>query len=170
MLKNLNDYSNDIEKFILNCENEEYLKYWVNSTYFSSFSSSKSSHGEIGRAILDRDDNLLGYIKAGIDREYRTVESLAFINTTKKPNLTFAKDSYKFIIELFTKYNFLKIKFFVVVGNPAESIYDRLIEKLNGRVVGIFKEDVMLYDYKYYDIKHYEILKSNFDIKRGNEK
>lgn len=163
MLKNLKDYASKIDKFIQDCDNEEYLKYWLNRTYSCSFEIPNSTYSEMGRAILDNDDKLLGYIKASMDREYRIVDNLAFINITKKPNLTFAKDSYKFITELFTKYNFLKIKFFVIVGNPAEHLYDKLIKKLNGRIVGTFKNDVMLYDYQYYDIKQYEILKSDFD-------
>ena len=41
-------------------------------------------------------------------------------------------------------------------------MYDKYIEKYGGRIVGIFKEDVRLYDGEYYDHKYYEIFREEF--------
>jgi hypothetical protein len=48
-----------------------------------------------------------------------------------------------------------------VVGNPAERMYDKFIEKYNGRVVGIKKNEVKLVDGKFYGLKLYEIIFNN---------
>lgn len=55
-----------------------------------------------------------------------------------------------------------KICFTVVVGNPVESRYDRIIERYGGRIVGIHKEHTMLPDGRLYDEKMYEILRTDY--------
>ncbi len=52
--------------------------------------------------------------------------------------------------------------FTVVVGNPVESRYDRIIERYGGRIVGIHKEHTMLPDGRLYDEKMYEILRTDY--------
>jgi RimJ/RimL family protein N-acetyltransferase len=64
--------------------------------------------------------------------------------------------------EMFTKYNFRKLEFSVVVGNPIEKSYDRLIYKYGGRIVGTYKKHTRLMDNKYYDEKLYEIFRDDY--------
>lgn len=162
MLKNLKPFENKIDRFVKDFENEEYLKYYTNSTYNNGFHCADSTWAEIGRASVDEKGELLGFIRADLYREDRIVSNIVLLNMTKKPNVTFARDTYEFLAELFDKYSFHKIKFTVTIGNPAEKIYDKIIEQFNGRVAGIAKDEVMLYDYKYYDQKLYEILKEDY--------
>lgn len=54
------------------------------------------------------------------------------------------------------------MNFIVVVGNPIEKSYDKMIKKYGGRIVGTYKEDVKLIDGEYYDKKLYEILASEY--------
>jgi hypothetical protein len=54
----------------------------------------------------------------------------------------------------------------VVVGNPAERLYDRVINKYGGRIVGIKEKSTKLIDGLYYDVKLYEIFKEDFDKAR----
>ena len=54
------------------------------------------------------------------------------------------------------------MNFSVVIGNPIEESYDKMIAKYGGRIIGIYKEDVKLTDGEYYDLKTYEILASEY--------
>ena len=51
------------------------------------------------------------------------------------------------------------MSFVCVVGNPAERLYDKVIEKYHGRVVGVKKQEALLQDGQFYDLKLYEIVK-----------
>jgi hypothetical protein len=45
----------------------------------------------------------------------------------------------------------------VVIGNRVEKNYDRLIKRLNGRIVGVLKNDVKLINGNICDRKLYEV-------------
>ena len=66
------------------------------------------------------------------------------------------------------KYIVTKIVFTVVVGNPVEPKYDRLISRYGGRIVGIHKDHVMLPDGRLYDEKVYEIFRTDYLEHRKN--
>jgi hypothetical protein len=112
---------------------------------------------------------IIGYMSAAIDRPTYSISSLRLINFTdgnslflEKDNIIFSLDMKQFFVDLFSKFNFNKINWRVAIGNPAEQIYDKLIQKHGGRVVGVFKDDVKLWDGKLYDVKHYEIMREEF--------
>ena len=76
-----------------------------------------------------------------------------------------------FIDYLFMYRNVSKIKWTVVIGNSAEKLYDSFIQKFNGRVVGIFKNDVQLIDQSIHDVKHYELMREDYvEAKNGSER
>ena len=77
---------------------------------------------------VDNQDNVIGFLRASIIRTSEKVSSLGIINFYDK-NLTFSRDLYQFLKELFEKYNFRKIEFNVVIGNPIEKMYDKYIDK-----------------------------------------
>ena len=120
------------------------------------------SWDKIQMVSVDKNDNVVGYVCASIDRSMNKVSGMGAINFYGV-NVTFAKDFYKFLTDLFEVHNFFKIEWIVVVGNPAEAIYDKIIDKYHGRVVGISHESTTLEDGKYYDVKEYEIFKRDYD-------
>jgi hypothetical protein len=119
--------------------------------------------------------NILGMIEYSISRVNNAVTSLYIIrfdgNGKKDPYAYFfGKDIMTAIKDIFDKYNFNKINFVVVIGNPIEKTYDRLIKRYNGRIVGIRKQDIRLIDNKLYDVKEYEIMADDYFLsqsKRG---
>jgi hypothetical protein len=113
---------------------------------------------------VDRNNNIIGYLGANIDRESNKVSSLRILNFKDKGNITFSRDLRNFIIELFERYKVNKIEFSVVGGNPIEKMYDKYIKKYNGRIVGHFKDYVKLTDGEYHDYKMYEIFKKDFQL------
>ena len=104
-----------------------------------------------------------GYFKCSTDRNNNSIKSLSILYLRPKTfSIGFLRDLEKLIEILFMSYKFNKINFSVIVGNPAERLYDKFIEKYRGRVVGVYKEDVVLIDGNIYDTKLYEILKKDY--------
>jgi RimJ/RimL family protein N-acetyltransferase len=147
---------------------DDKFKFYNASNYYNyNLELANDSWTNIEMVSVDKDDKVIGFLAAKIDRCSDYVSSLRVINFYEL-NYTFSKDFHQFITELFTKHNFRKIIFSVVVGNPAEKMYDKYIEKYGGRVVGVYKEDTKLYDGIYYDFKMYEIFKSEFEGGKKN--
>lgn len=117
---------------------------------------------------VDSKRNIIGYISYSIDRSSYLVDGFEFINFSRD-SFTFGIDVAKVIKDIFEKFNFTKLNFSVIVGNPIEEDYDKLIEKYNGRIVGVQKNQVRLYDGKFYDKKLYEILNEDYKLRRRKE-
>jgi hypothetical protein len=120
----------------------------------------------IEKVSLDKDKNILGFLSASISRPDNYVFSLGIVRYIDTMSYTFSKDLHRFLKDLFEYYNMHKITFSVVVGNPIEKMYDRIIQKYCGRVVGYNKDHSMLIDGKRYDNKIYEILKSEYEVSK----
>jgi hypothetical protein len=163
MLKLAKTYENQLQyQFSKTLFNEKYKYYHASNYYDYNLALDNDSWNSLQFVSVDKNDNVLGYFSAKINRTAEYVSSLQVINFYEL-NYTFSKDFHQFVTDLFTKFNFRKINFSVLIGNPAEKMYDKYIEKYNGRVVGVYKEDVRLFDGKYYDFKVYEIFKRDFD-------
>ena len=106
-------------------------------------------------------NEVIGYIECEIDRQCYYAHKLVLINFENKPSFVFSKDFYRFLKLLFFSFNLNKITFSCIVGNPIEKTYDKLINKIGGRIVGIFKREVKLLDGLIYDMKFYEVTKEN---------
>jgi hypothetical protein len=146
--------------------NDKY-KYFNIGTYWDyDVKTEDNSWNRLEFVSVDKDDKVIGYLKAGIDRSSYTVSSLAIINFYDI-NMTFSRDLHQFLVDIFMKYNFTKIEFSVVVGNPAEMMYDKYIAKYGGRIVGTFHKSVSLQDGKLYDVKYYEIFRDDYVRRMG---
>lgn len=104
---------------------------------------------------------VIGYITYYINRNEYDVSGLKAINFSDN-KIIFGKDLMKVLKDIFEKFNFRKLSFGVYVGNPIEKSYDKMINKYNGRIVGIKKEDSKLSDGKFYDFKIYEIFRKDY--------
>ena len=89
---------------------------------------------------------------------------IVVINKMDKPQA----NASKAIDDIFVKFNFNKINFDVIVGNPAEAMYDKFIKMCKGRIVGTLKKHIKLMDGWIYDTKIYEITRDNW-IKNRNK-
>jgi hypothetical protein len=158
-------YKDELYKYKCKFALDERYKYFDCSSSMSfTIDTDDSSWNKIQLVSIDKDNNPVGYFQANIDRAAYNVSSLKIANLTPTANFTFAKDLQQFFLDLFNKYNFNKINFVVVIGNPAEAMYDKLVSNYGGRVVGVYKNDQKLWDGQIYDLKAYEILKEEFCI------
>lgn len=162
MLKLAIQYSDELNKLFVNVAHNDKYKFF-NTTRHCDYdlNLAKDSWSHLEFVSVDKNNNVLGFLSARIDRHADSISSLRAINFHDL-NYTFSKDFHQFIRDLFEKFNFRKINFSVVVGNPAEKMYDKYINQYKGRVVGIYKEDVRLFDGNYYDFKLYEIMRSDY--------
>lgn len=114
------------------------------------------------RLSIGKDGAILGYFQANIKRPENYVENVLVLNFGKT-NYTFSKDFREFWTSFFEVHGFRKIRFYVVVGNPAEKQYDKLVKRYDGRIIGIFKDEILYSDGTYKDMKIYELYKENYD-------
>ena len=146
---------------------EDKYIYFHNDSYFEDWEI-KDSTWEEHQFVSVRYGRVIGYIGYHIDRASSLVNGLAIINFEDSPSMTFAADMGHAIRDIFEKYQFRKLCFSVVVGNPIESSYDKMCLKYGGRIIGVSKKNVRLIDGNFYDEKLYEIFREDY-INARNE-
>lgn len=139
----------------------EKYKFWNCANYYGDRQLADSTWNDHQFVSINIDREVIGYIGYWIDREDDLIEGLNIINFTEN-KVTFGIDVGNAIRDIFEKFHFRKLNFTVVVGNPIESTYDRMVEKYHGRIVGVQKKHVRLFDGQFYDKKLYEILLEDY--------
>lgn len=117
---------------------------------------------------VNKDGKICGMLFYYVDRKTRSVCGLNAASFDVDP-VTYGRDVLRAIDDIFNKFNFHKMCFGVVVGNPIERTYDRLCSKAGGRIAGYYRDDAMLMDGSYADIKVYEIMRDEY-IKNRRKK
>lgn len=144
---------------------DDKYKYWNFTSYYEDWKPCENTWNGHELVILDSKNEVAGFVGYEINRSNEYVTGLNIINFTDDKML-FGVEVMKIIRDIFEKFHFRKLCFSVVVGNPVEKQYDKLIELFGGRIVGIQKQHVKLIDGKHYDVKLYEVLESGY-IARG---
>jgi hypothetical protein len=141
---------------------QDKYKYYNFFTYFLDFKADNDSWNKHQFVSIDKNGDVVGFISYDIDRVAHNCHSLSIINFTD--NITiFANDLKQVLTDIFEKFKFNKLKFSVVIGNPIEKSYDKIIGKYGGKIVGVEEKEVKLFDGEYYDVKLYEIHRSNYN-------
>lgn len=164
MLKPAQDYKEESERKMRETWGLEKYKYYHSNSYFSPIGIEDDTWNRMQFVSVNPSGEVIGYLGYEINRECRYVSNLAICNFTDDP--IFGVDVREMIKDIFEKYRFRKIDFYVVTGNPVKYQYDRMVDRYGGRVVGIRKEHIMLQDGKLYDQKLYEILREDYMKKR----
>lgn len=110
---------------------------------------------------VDKDGNVIGYIRYNVSRSDNSCNGLCIYNFSDN-KVIFGMDLGHALQDIFDKFKFRKLTFCVVVGNPIEKSYDKMIKKYNGRIIGTWRKEFKLYDGEYYDKKSYEILREDY--------
>ena len=160
MLEPAIKYKNKLEQLQYNIWFNEKYKYWNCDTYYNSMQIDTDTWNR-HQFVSVFNDEILGYIAYNISRSDNNVSSLSIINFSDNKTV-FGVDLCHALKDIFERYKFRKLNFSVVIGNPIEKSYDKMINKYGGKIVGIYREDVKLIDGQYYDRKLYEILASEY--------
>lgn len=140
---------------------EEKYKFYNYDTYYSDWSIDDSTWDNHQFASIDKNGVVIGYIGYAVKRQTYNCDALGIINFSDD-KITFGMDVGHVLTDIFEKFKFRKLNFSVVMGNPIEKTYDKLVKKYGGRVVGVYEKEVRLVDGDYYDVKYYEILRENY--------
>lgn len=145
---------------------QEKYKFWNNANYYEEQGIAESTWVDHQFVSLDSKGDVIGYIGCKIDRSNDYVYCLNIINFTDN-KAVFGMDAGKVLKDIFEKFHFRKLCFSVIIGNPIEKTYDKLVERYGGRICGYQREHTHLIDGQFYDEKLYEILaKDYFEKKR----
>jgi hypothetical protein len=109
---------------------------------------------------------VLGEMGYQIESSSRIAHRFYTAHFSKDNGFVFMKDLITCLKDIFEKYNLNKLSCSVIIGNPAEKIWDELILYRGGRVIGYREQDVCLEDGKFYDVKEYEIMAKEYFAKK----
>lgn len=163
MLKPATLYQAELKQKFAEITFEYAYKFADMSVYRNEFEVKDSTWTGHQFASVNKHGDVMGIITYAIDRETHAAYAFQVINfemNTFSP--TFGRDLMQATEDAFTKFNFDALRFTVVVGNPAEKMYDRHLERYGGRIVGVKRRGCRLIDNKLYDMKLYEILREDF--------
>ena len=155
------NYAEELKKKMAATWFDEKYKYYNCDTYYSDLKVDDETWNRHQFVSLDKEGNVIGYIKYNINRQTCNCNGLAIINFTDNKSV-FGMDLGQALIDIFERFKFRKLNFSVVIGNPIEKSYDKMINKYGGRIVGIYKQEVKLIDGEYYDEKLYEITREDY--------
>lgn len=149
-----------MEKYSEIMYNPEYQYYFG---YPSSWLPNIPDNTENGHYFVsvDKNNNVIGYICYAINYLSKSCFNFGIISFNKN-NITFGKDVYKTIYDIFNKYNFNRIEWNCFEDNPAIRGYRNFIKKCGGREVGYLKQTNVLMDQKLHDSILFEIMKEDF--------
>lgn len=145
---------------------QDKYKFCNYANYFEEIPIEESTWVNHQFVSLDSDGDVIGYIGYKIDRSNDYVYALNIINFTDN-KAVFGMDAGRALTNIFEKFHFRKLCFSVVVGNPIEKTYDKMIKRYNGRISGYQKQHVRLIDGQFYDEKMYEILAKDYFARKG---
>lgn len=160
MLEPAVKYKEQLERLQYNIWFNDKYKYWNYNVYNRPIdidANTWNSH----QFVSVYNGEVIGYISYSISRGDNNAYALSIINFSDNKAI-FGKDLGCALRDIFEKYKFRKLNFSVLIGNPAEKSYDKMIAKYGGRIIGVRKEDVKLIDGNYYDEKLYEIFANDY--------
>lgn len=140
---------------------QDKYKYYNYNMWYDNFEVDNNTWHRHQFVSIDSNGNVIGYISYSVNRQTYNASELAIINFSDNI-FTFGKDLKQVLVDIFEKFKFEKLSFSVVVGNPIEKSYDKLIAKYGGFIIGISTQETKLYDNEYYPVKYYEILRENY--------
>lgn len=165
-------YEKEIREKMMNTWYDEKYMFYYATQYHSIWENPKSEDGDwFNRKFVSLNSNgeILGLIDYHVDHECDMAIWFGAINFSDN-KIVFGMDLVQVIDDIFCKFNMRKMEFNVIVGNPIEKNYDKLIKKYGGRIVGIRKQHSKLLDNKYYDDKLYELFREDYIKAKENMK
>jgi len=162
-LENAKLHEDEIKHKMWSIWYDEKYQYYFGGEWRRDFSLADSDNSPCRHefAVLNDNDELIGFIGYNIDLELRIAERFGAINFSDD-KLTFGRALAQVVRECFMKFGMEVVEWCVVCGNPIERSYDRMCEKFGGQIVGIKHHRAKDMSGEPHDFKIYEILKKDF--------
>jgi hypothetical protein len=164
MLEYAKKHEDQLKALFFNTAFDPFYQFENYSVYVDTFELPKDTWSA-NYFVSVYNNDILGMIGYQIKRVENLVLGLHIVHfggPDAPCRYVFGKDVITALKDIFEKYHFNKLNFIVVIGNPIEKTYDKLVKQYNGRIVGIREQEVRLIDGKLYDVKEYEILASRY--------
>lgn len=164
MLKNAYLYEDEIRRNLHEVWYDPKYQYYFSGAYHNEFMLTRGDSADWSYrafASVNTDGKVAGLIDYCIDHEVGMANRLGAINFTDD-RFPFARDLRTAVDDIFVKFGLNKLEMEVMIGNPVERTYDRLVPRYGGRIVGIKKETLRDMSGKLCDIKMYEIMRDDY--------
>jgi hypothetical protein len=164
MLEYAKKYEDTLRGLFFDTAFDPFYRFEAYASYYDTFELPGTTYNS-NHFVSVYNNDVLGMIEYQIKRPENLAWGLRIIHFGGKDaphRYVFGKDVMTAIKDIFEKYRFNKLNFVVVIGNPIEKTYDKLIRRYNGRIAGIREQETRLIDGKLYGIKEYEILASRY--------
>lgn len=161
MLKPAQLYREELQKKYVECwykPENQYYSGWTGMQIPDLPDNCYDTHDFVS---VDKDNNVIGYISYCINHVSLSVDRLGIISF-KKGDLTFGRDIYESICNIFEAYGMNRIEFFAFADNPAVKAYRNFIRKHGGRECAYKRQCARLQDGKLHDAVIFEILAEEF--------
>lgn len=155
------NHIDELKKAVASTWFQEKYKNYNYDTYYRKLNVENETWNTHQFVSLDNNGNVIGYIDYSVNRQTYNCSNLAIINFSNN-KIIFGMDVGQVLTDMFEKFKFNKVSFSVVVGNPIEKSYDKMVNRYGGRIVGICEKETKLIDGEYYDVKLYEITRDNY--------
>ena len=171
MIKRSIEYQNELYTNLLSIiDNPKYMYFHASSTVnLNSLIPNIETISYQNSFVSINDGKIIGFISYDFDNTDLCTYNWKIISFEDKPNIVFSRDVLTVIDDAFCKYNFNKIEFSCVSGNPILKVYRRFIKKYNGVEVGCRKQHCILIDRKYHDMYYFDIFAEGYKRRKyGN--
>lgn len=162
MLKPAKLYEAELILAFSNLMMDDSMKWWQGAYEDTAPKIADSFWTSIQLVSINKNNELCGYFNATVERPENYVSNLSCAKLPNGNKALFAKDIINFLYYLLNYKNFPKICWCVTVGNPIEKAYDKFIKNHGGRIVGVYKNHILI-NGKYYDEKHYEYVNNYWE-------
>lgn len=147
--------------------NEKMIEGWydIDNMYYHGGPASYSidlpdNNSECHSFLSLSNDKVTGYISYDVDYQVMSADNFGFISFYKG-NITFIKDTYQLIKDLFYRYNFNRVAWYCYADNPAIRGYRNFIKEFGGRESAYLRQTSKLLDGKIHDSVIFEILRED---------
>ena len=162
MLDNGFKYVDELKKLYLDTWYDPKYQYFYGGSYRDPFSVSDEGDWHRREFVsINKDGDILGHISYAVDHEVNMALRFGAINFSND-KLTFGRDLMQVIDDIFCKFNMNRIEFSVIIGNPIERSYDRLVNKMGGRILCRRKQVAKTLNGTVCDDKLYEIMRTDY--------
>ena len=108
-------------------------------------------------------EKVIGYFSCRFDRNTKTAHDIEAVNFYPQCKAVFGLDLRNFAVTVFNTMGMNRMVWDVIVGNPAEQMYDRIVQRFGGRIVGTFRQSAMTPDGVLHNQKYYEMFRDDFN-------
>lgn len=176
MLKNGFLYQEELNKTLYTLWYEPEYQYYFSGRNHYPITMNRKDGDETERVFVSVNSKgkLMGYIGYSIDPCTNGVLGLHIIRFPEGDKLVFGRDILQCIDDMFVRFGYNRLEWGVVVGNPAQQMYEKYLSKFGGRYVGYKTQAATDETGRLCDFAMYEILRKDYlyagERRKNNQK